>query len=160
MFTSLWEDSNTYQPSLTIKLTVVAIAGVLEGYLNDVTVFKLLDPDLVEGKVGLYCSSNGTARFSQVLVHSSDYLFNGWLLNESFNVLDLSRWTYEDEGFINAPSNWQLQTGKLCQTSLISDGSTDPADLTKAGTYALAGNKNWSDYRLCVRLQSQNTDDQ
>jgi hypothetical protein len=61
-----------------------------------------------------------------------------------------SRWTIVDEGTVNAPSRWRFSHGELLQTSAIQGGDA-PA---YPGTYALAGDPQWSDLRLSVRMHS------
>src|SRR5262249_48940175 len=63
------------------------------------------------------------------------------------------RWASEDEGDQDAPSRWVVEDGELRQTSPI-HGETPGAPADRPGTYALAGDPGWADYRASVRLRS------
>lgn len=136
------------------QLTVTAIGNRLHGYLDDVPIFAVEDNDLVAGRIGLYCSGNEDAQFSNVRVYPGTLAFDDWLLDDPFNVLIPGRWTFVDEGDQEGPSQWEVTEGELRQTRNIYGGSTDPLDPDKPGTYALAGDPNWTDYRISVPLRS------
>ncbi len=67
-------------------------------------------------------------------------------------------WTVIDEGTISAPSEWGLERGSLVQKSNIYEPYRALADLPMRGTCALAGRLEWTDYRLTVRLRSDDDD--
>ena len=153
-FTLLWEDDFAYVVDHTYELTIVAIGNTLRGYFDGVPMFVVEDGDLPSGRIGLYCWGNHDARFSQVRVYPANLIFKDWLLNETFDVLIPDRWTFVNEGDKQGPSQWKVTDGALRQTSKIYGGSTDGSVLEKPGTYALAGSAAWKDYRISVRLRS------
>jgi hypothetical protein len=152
--TVLWEDAVAYDPTLSYEVSMVVMGATLRAYVNGVPVFTVVDRDVIDGSVGLFCAGNPSATFSRVLVFPSQYFYSGWLLQDGFELGALQNWSIYDAGTQGAPSQWQTVGRELQQTSAISDGSTDPTDPAKAGTYALAGDSTWSDYRLMVRLRS------
>ncbi|MEO1006653.1 MAG: hypothetical protein AAFW67_12560, partial [Cyanobacteria bacterium J06638_38] len=158
-FTLLWEDNFTYEHEQIYEFTVVAIGNILRGYMDGVPVFTVEDSDLSTGRIALYCWAHEDARFSQVRVYPADQIFNNWLLNESFAYLDSTSWIFIDEGDREGPSQWSVIDSELIQTSNINGGSNEPSELSKPGTYALAGDKTWSDYRTSVRLKSYDNDE-
>ncbi len=157
-FTLLWEDKFTYELGQIYEFTVIAVGSILRGYIDGVPVFVVDDGDLPTGRIALYCWAHEDARFSQVRVYPADRVFNDWLLNESFAYLDSTRWSFVDEGNQQGPSQWSVSEGVLIQTSNIHGGSNEPSELNKPGTYALAGDKTWTDYRTIVRLRSSEDD--
>ena len=157
-FTLLWEDDFAYEVDHTYELTIVAIGNTLRGYFDGVPMFVVEDGDLSSGRIGLYCWGNHDARFSQVRVYPANLIFKDWLLNETFDVLIPDRWTFVNEGDKQGPSQWKVTDGALRQTSNIYGGSTDGSVLEKPGTYALAGSAAWKDYRISVRLRSDDDD--
>lgn len=157
-FTLLWEDDFSYEVGRTYELTVLAVGDRLRGYIDGVPVFVVDDSDHASGQIGLYCWGNNDARFSCVRVYGLEQLFDNWLLNDQFIVLVNGRWTFVDEGDQEGPSQWQLVDGELRQTSNIHGGDTGGTTPEKPGTYAVAGDTAWNDYRLAVGLRSD-TDD-
>src|SRR5690606_6786920 len=77
---------------------------------------------------------------------------------EQVMVTDRTRraghWTITDEGTVSAPSVWQLRNGALVQSSNIQGGGAT----AYPGTFAVAGDATWTDYRLSVRLRSDDDD--
>lgn len=67
-------------------------------------------------------------------------------------------WQVIDEGTSERPSAWAIINGQLVQQSNIWGGSTSASDPVKPGTYAYAGNPNWTDYDFGVSLLSQDND--
>lgn len=157
-FSLLWEDAVAYAIGRSYEVTIVAVGGTLWGYLDGVPVFALEDSDLASGQVGLYCWANTDARFSRVRVYPADLAFDRWRLREDFALLVLDRWTFEDEGDQQGPSQWEVTGGELRQTSNLFGGSTDRTVPDKPGTQALAGDTSWTDYRLAVGLRSDGDD--
>ena len=155
-FVSLWEDAIAYDVAGTYEFTVVAQDNMLRGYLDGIAIFAVGDDDLVAGQIGLYCHANTTAQFSGVRVYPGDRAFNDWLLDEPFDILTPDRWSFIDEGDQGGPSKWDVAGGELRQTSKIS--GTAGGTYNDPGTYALAGDSSWTDYRVTVGLRSD--DDQ
>lgn len=67
-FTLLWEDDFAYEVGREYQVTIVAIGGLLRGYLDGALMFDIDDTDLAAGRVGLYCFRNTDARFSEVRI--------------------------------------------------------------------------------------------
>lgn len=154
IFTLLWEDNDSYEVGQSYEITIISIDNMLRGYADSVPIFVIEDGDLTSGRVGLYCWANTDARFSQVRLYPADLIFNDWLLDEQFNILIPDRWTFVDEGDQQSPSQWEITDSELRQTSDIHGGNTDGSVPDKPGTYALTGDLAWKDYRLSVRLSS------
>jgi len=153
-FTPQWEDDFAYEMGRVYELTIVAIGGVLRGYMDGVPMFIVEDDaPLTTGKIGLYCWGNNDARFSQVRVYPADKAFNDWLLDEPFDREIPGRWTKVDEGDQGGPSNWEMRDGEYQQTSdIFGTGPGTP------GTYVLAGDRAWTDYRVSIGLRSDDED--
>ncbi|MGD9160015.1 MAG: tetratricopeptide repeat protein [Desulfobacteraceae bacterium] len=67
-------------------------------------------------------------------------------------------WEIVDEGDIEGPSSWFISADVLKQSSNIYGGE-DSGDIPdKPGTYAVAGNIDWTDYSLEVNLLSHDDD--
>ena len=155
MFRLLWEDKVAYEAGRTHEFTVMAMGNILRGYINGVPMFVVEDSSLAAGQMGLYCSRNTDARFSDIRVYEADRAFNDWLLNEPFNVPNPSRWAFFDEGDKDGPSKWEVVDGELRQTSNIYSGSKDP---NAPGTYTVAGDVKWTDYRASIQIRSDDND--
>src|SRR5262249_13044077 len=109
------------------------------------------DVPVAAGLAGVFAWGSSDARFSDVRVYPPDQLFQDWLLDEPFEVLVPGRWTFVDEGNQAGPSDWKIIAGELTQTAGIF-GEGPPG---MPGTYALAGDLEWTDYRVSVRLRSE-----
>jgi hypothetical protein len=157
-FTLLWEDDFAYEVGRTYEITIVAVGSTLRGYLDGVPMFVVEDSDLAAGRIGLYCWGNDDSRFSAVRVYPAERVFDHWLIDEPFDLLIPGRWTFVDEGDQQGPSQWEVAEGEMRQTSDIFGGSADGGVPDKPGTYALAGDPNWTDYRVSVRLRSDDDD--
>lgn len=153
-FSLLWEDDFSYEVGRTYEVTLIIIGNTLRGYLDGRPMFVVEDSDLAAGRMGLYCWENDDSRFSAVSVYPAALVFDGWLLDEPFDVQIPDRWTFVDEGDQEGPSEWEMVGGELHQTSSIFGGSTDGSVPAKPGTYALGGDSDWSDYRVSARLRS------
>ena len=68
------------------------------------------------------------------------------------------RWTFVDEGEQEGPSQWDVIEGELRQTGNIFGESADGSVPENSGTYALAGDPHWTDYRVSARLRSDDDD--
>jgi len=138
--TVLWQDTVPYTVGQSYELTLRAVGSELRGYLDGVPIFTVYDGDLKGGQVGFYCSANPGARFERVLVAN--------------RTRKVGRWTIYDEDVTNTLSVWRLSNGTLLQSSDIAGGDA-PA---YPGTYVAAGDPGWTDYRLAVRLRSDQDD--
>jgi hypothetical protein len=79
--TVLWQDTGAFVVNRTYVLTIDLVGDRITGYLNGEQLFSVVDDTFTEGKVGLYCSNNGTATFEEVRVAPMDwstyYVFRG-----------------------------------------------------------------------------------
>lgn len=157
-FTALWEDDAVYEAGRNYEFTVAASGDRLLGYLDGVRMFAVEDGALAAGQIGLYCWKNASAQFSQVRVFPADVMFDDWLLDEPFDVLSPARWMFVDEGDGEGPSHWEVSGGELRQTSRVHGGDVGPSVPDKPGTYALAGDAAWADYRVITRLRADVSD--
>lgn len=138
--TVLWQDGVQFTVSQSYELTIRAVGSELRGYLDGVALFTVHDGDLKRGRLGLYCSTNTGARFERVIVTN--------------HARRVGRWTVHDEGAVSGPSIWEISNGALLQTSNIYGGAA-PA---YPGTHVTAGDRAWADYRLTVRMNSDDDD--
>ncbi len=141
--TLLWQDAVPFVVGQSYDLTLRLVGSRLTAYLDGALLFDVHDPDLRRGAVGFYSWANTDANFERII------------------VTDLTRrmgpWTILDTGTISGPSIWQQKSGSLLQTSNIYDSSA-LADASKEGTLAVAGESTWDNYRLQVRLRSDDDD--
>lgn len=158
VFTVLWEDDIGYEIGRAYDVTLTVSGSTLRGHLDGIPLFVVEDTDLTAGRVGLYCWGNTDAQFSRVRVYPADMAFDGWLLDEQFWSLIPTTWTFVDDGSVDGPSSWQVSGGLLRQTRGIRDGDLSAAAPEKLGTFAVAGESSWTDYRVSVRLASGEDD--
>src|SRR5262249_50007250 len=144
-FQVLWEDTPMGGNAGTYQVTVAATDTTLRGYVDDVPLFVVDDADPQAGRVGLVCSGIA-GRFSDVGGAPAGQAFGDWLLDESFDIEIPGRWAFEEEGDQDGPARWVVEAGELRQTSPIY-GETPGAPPDRPGTYALAGDPGWADYR-------------
>jgi hypothetical protein len=142
-FTLLWEDSVAYTVGKPHRVTISAIGTELRGYSEGVLAFVVEDGDIVTGQVAVYTWYEQTAKFSHVRVYPASQAYSNWLLDEQFQTLSTQTWSFVDVGTNNAPSSWTVNPSIGLQ-------QTSPID----GTYAIAGNTFWDDYRISVRMTS------
>jgi hypothetical protein len=132
----LWSDNVAYALGQSHNVTLRATGDRLAGVVDGVTLFDLHDDNLKRGQVGLYCSANPTSRFERVLVADATRKVN--------------QWSVHDAGTVAGPSAWRSSGGSLVQLVAIQGGVAPEYP----GTMATAGDLNWTDCRLTVRLRS------
>ncbi len=71
--TVLWQDTGSFVINRTYVLTIDAVGDRITGYLNGEQLFTVVDNTYADGKVGLYSSNNGTARFEEIRVAEMDW---------------------------------------------------------------------------------------
>jgi hypothetical protein len=147
--TTLWKGDLSWA-SEAAELVVAAQGERIHGFVDGVPVFIVDDAVLPTGAAGMAGVSGA------VEVFGDEAAFDDWLLFENFDEGALDRWEIVDEGARDRPSAWALDGGWLRQTSNI-HGHAGGAD-HRPGTYALAGDRTWTDYRLSVRLRSHDDD--
>jgi hypothetical protein len=122
----LWQDAVPPEAGRTYALTITAVGPELRGTLDGAPLFTVQDTSHTRGLVGLYCRANPAARFEQLIVSDRTRRVGRWLVN--------------DLGTTGGPSVWLRRAGTLVQTA--------PID----GTMAVAGEPDWTDYRVTARL--------
>ncbi len=149
-FRVLWEDGSKYEIGRRYRLTIIAEADSLRGFIDGLPVFAVRDVTHARGHVALYCWAVQGARFRRLRVFPVSVAFQDFALNENFAVLRTFRWSLIDEGEVGGPSAWDVVAGQLVQTSAISGSDPQKA----LGTLAVAGEADWTDYRFTVALRS------
>lgn len=158
VFTTLWEDSLPYEIGRSYDLVVAVVADRLTAWLDGIPLFEVEDDNVATGRIGLYCWANIGAEFSNVRVFPPDRLWSTYLAEDDFDWETAGLWSYATAGDQATPAVWEIVGGELRQTSNVWGGSVDPADIPKPGTLALAGETSWTDYRVTVRLRSDDDD--
>jgi hypothetical protein len=144
--TILWQDNGPYTPGETYDLTLHVVGNELTGCLNGSPIFTETDYDepLTHGQVAFYCHDNPSTNFAHPL------------------VIDLTRrigrWTVHDETTLQKPSIWRMRGGVLAQIGVASGALTTSANPAAPGTFVIAGDPTWTDYRLIARLRSDDDD--
>lgn len=139
----------------TVKITV--LDNLIKVYLDGQLLFERQDNSFATGKIGLYNWANTGAEYAYVQVTSPDVEVYR-LFEDAFAKNDLTAWTIEDLGPLSAPSSWQLDQGRLHQTSNIRNNVTQEA-LNKQGTIIHTGDANWSDLLFSVSVRSESDDE-
>jgi len=157
-FTLLWEDAHPYVVGREYQLVIIAIGRTLRGFIDGVLVFSVEDDGILSGCIGLYCCANSDARFAHVRVVPADQALGAWSLREDFSSELLDRWQIVDHGDKEGPSVWEIRDGELWQISNIHGGLLNSQGISKPGACILTGDADWDDYRLSVRLSSDDDD--
>jgi hypothetical protein len=126
--TVLREGTGSYQLGQRYELTIRALGFELHGFVDGNYVFAAPDEDLKTGRMALYCWGNPGAVFERVVVTDATRRVGPWIVRD-------------EEPFALVPSVWRRAGGVLRETM------TFP-------THAIAGDAAWTDYRLSVRLRS------
>jgi hypothetical protein len=149
-FKLLWDDDFAFEIGHAYEIVIVASGNQIWGYFNGVPMFAVEDPDLSNGRVGLYCWRNPGAKFSSVAVLPIEAAFTDWAFKDNFPYLVVDRWAFVDSGTSDAPSKWAVKDSRLLQTSSISGASP------REGTYAVSatGSREWRDYRFTASMAS------
>ena len=79
---------------------------------------------------------------------------------DTFSSGTLAGWTTYDEGTVNAPSAWSVDSShRLQQASNIFGGSLATADLARPGTHLVAGSAGWKNYDLKLTVRPMDNDE-
>jgi hypothetical protein len=132
----LRKGTSNYKIGETAKLIIRAVGSKIQVYLDGEELFTEYDKSLKSGQIGLYCFENCKVSFKDLVV-----------TNQTRQV---GQWIIKDEGTVDAPSIWRISNGEFIQTSNIHGGSANEYP----GTHAIAGNPDWTDYRLSTRIRS------
>jgi hypothetical protein len=101
------------------------------------------------GTVGYSVAANGGSGERQGTVTVAGQTFtvtqagSQVVFSDDFSSGSLAGWTVVDQGTIDAPSNWQIASGELRQTSNIYSNSGDPGGISTPGTYVVTGDAGW-----------------
>lgn len=136
----LWQANTPTQLNRSYRLTVQAEGRRLRAWLDGDALFDLIDTAHDGGRIGLYDWSNSGAIFSDLVVTDP--------------VRRVGSWRILDETSYGGPSSWSARGGALRQTANVGVGIA-PAD---RGTIALTGQSSWTDYRISVRMRSDDDD--
>ena len=177
VFSTLWEDQVAYQVGRSYQLTIASIGSRHQLWLDGVPLLEVEDATHPAGRVGLYCWADEGARFSGVQVFdpatlaAAGLLAGADLLDEDFTVAVPGLWSIHTAGDQNGPAAWSVTGGELVQSSNVWGGDLDPGSLEKPGTAAILtltegvgatglvpGSTSWTDYRVSVRLRSDDDD--
>lgn len=154
VFSLLWEQAAGFAAGAPLMLTIDAAGGRLRGYLGGEALFDLRDDSHAAGRIGVFCRANDLASFERIEVRRVPLQARA-LFEDRFAGGDLSGWAIVDEGTVAAPSQWSIADGTLAQTSAIHAPPMEPESLDKRGTLAIAGDPDWADIVLSIRLLSQ-----
>jgi len=133
IFTLLAEDGLPYSPGQTHDWRIVADGSILEIWIDDYSVFSVVDSSFSEGTIALYSWGNRGSYFDDVVVE--DLAMGVVILSENFDDGNFDRWTIFDEGEVSGPSSWSAASGTLVQNSNIH--SFAGSDIAKFGTFAV-----------------------
>ena len=158
VFTRLWEDTFAYTTGRAYEITIAAIGQELRGYMDGVLMFAVTDATRPAGRIGLYCWANQDARFSNVRVYPGSRLRRNWLLEDSFTSEVEGRWTFVDQTQGAVRPVWRFAPDELWQTADAFGGNIAAASIEKPGTFAVAGDASWTNYRVTVRWISTDDD--
>jgi hypothetical protein len=171
VFTTLWEDDTRFEVGRSYDLIISAIGARINIWIDGVPLAEIDDATINNGRIGLYCWGNQGAEFSSLRVFTPDRLAPDTLLSEDFAVEIPQRWTTVTSGTQLPPAAWTIAGGELRQTSNVWGGSVLRAELLKPGTAAIftqpaglgatgmvPGSESWTDYRVTVRLRSDDDD--
>ena len=158
VFTTLWEDDVAYETGRAYEVTIACLGGLLRGWLDGIPLFEVEDDALSSGRIGLYCWAHADCRFATVRVYGPDRLGGGVLAEDDFAVETAGLWRYETAGDQDGQAVWETADGELRQTSDVWGGDPDGLEPALPGTLALAGDGTWTDYRVTVRLASDDDD--
>ena len=141
--TVLAKDTVGYVKGRNYQAQIIAQGTTLKVFIDGAQIFSVTDSTFSEGTIGLYSSSN-PASFDNIVVQ--DINTGAVLLSDDFNEGVFTGWTVVDQGKNHGPSAWSVTRGTLLQTSTID------------GTFALYTLRNWRDYRLTLKMLSQDLD--
>jgi hypothetical protein len=114
-------------------------------------VFSVNDTGIPQGTVGLYSYRNSGSYFDNIDVQ--DLKTGATLAMDDFGR-GRDAWTVIDKGADGTVSNWSVSQAVLAQTSNIGAGN----DAHKLGTYALYTGGGWNDYRVTLKMRSNDND--
>jgi hypothetical protein len=140
----LANDDTGYTTGQIYKLQIVVQGTALKVLVNGSLIFSVIDSAFVAGTVGLYSSGNPGTVFDDVTVQ--EIATGVVLLSDNFNDGDFAGWTIVDQGTDQESSLWSVANGTLTQS------------VSANNTLAIYTRRNWTDYRLTLKMQSMARD--
>ena len=140
----LANDATGYITGQTYELEIVVQGPALRVLIDGSLIFSVTDSTFVGGTVGLYSSNNPGTIFDDVTV--KDLATGVTLLSDNFNDGNFPGWTIVDQGTTQESSVWSAANGTLTQSSSTID------------TFTIYTLRNWTDYRLTLKMQSMDRD--
>lgn len=147
-FTLLWSDAFRFVPRRTYRLDIAAEGDEIRIRFDGREILKVRDGSHASGRVGLYTGGNDNARFSELSLRTQQGLDRSELIAPRV----------VDEGNMEGPSRWTTEEGALLQTRNIWGAPQDRDELSKLGTYAIAGSTAWRDYAIRLLLRAEDND--
>ncbi len=175
--TVIWQSSQTFTVNQSYQLTLSAIGNELLAYLDGTLLFSLHDNSLKQGGIAFSTSENRedlplgsggsedelhpkTLPIPSRVEDNRTFTQQSLAPFEEVVVVDytrrLGRWTIHDETPINMPSVWWTAQSQLLQTANTRGNAN--AQIAAPGTYAIAGNPAWTNYRLIAQMRSDDDD--
>jgi hypothetical protein len=142
--TVLATDSVAYTTGQSYQVEILVEGPAIAVLVDGSPVFFVTDTSFSDGTIGLYSSSNPGTIFDDVTV--TDFATGATLLSENFNSGNFTGWTTVDRSINQGSSTWSAATGALTQSSNVND------------TFALYTLRDWTDYRLSLKMRSLDLD--
>ena len=153
---TLWSDIEGTDPDLEHTLTLALDDVRVHASLDGVPIFDV--PAHVSGPTayGVFCHGATEATFSELTALERD--FRPSLFETAFDRTDsLRAWAFVDEPpYTTRRSDWHVAAGELRERSNLYGFHGGPYHAP--GTHGAAGDPAWTDYRLRVRLRSDDDD--
>lgn len=156
LYQLLWEDNYQFELDKQYRLTAIIENDHIRVFTDGLQTLSLQDDTHASGKIGLHCWASENTYFSNIQVYDSQVLREELLLEENFDGNSTLSWSFIDEA--DGVSDWQIQGQSLVQSSNIWGGSTNSAVIDKPGTYAIAEQKIYTDFRLQVEMENADND--
>ena len=113
-------------------LMVEATDNRIVVYQNNQKIFDVLDPDLIEGRLGFYTHGRPDARFTEVFVTRLAPRLGPWRLYERPSMRSM----------------WTSSAAVMRQTVDLSVNAPPATELVSEGSIALVGDGSWTDVRI------------
>lgn len=152
--TLYWSRPVSIEVDQLTPLRVTVGDGEISVSLNGVLVGTARDPTPTStGRVGVVAV--GTAAITHLGVFEES--MESVLLDSPFETPEMSDWTFVKEPpYSTQTPDWQFADGELRQLSNVYGFAG--GQYAEPGTYGVTGNREWTDYRTTVRLQSDDDD--
>ncbi|AWF80770.1 hypothetical protein BTJ40_08085 [Microbulbifer sp. A4B17] len=132
--TILDEDSVSYTVGETYEVTITVVDDQISVIVDQEEILQASDSSIAEGGVALYSKGNNKSYFDNLIVidfYDDDQPIVEYSFESDSILEDL---TIVDEGTTSGPSDWDVDDGRLGQTSNIYQANDD---LRARGTFAI-----------------------